>query len=64
MTTQTPSASLSAKYPGKSLVTLNKMDGTEKNFNMVKKWLNPSPYERRDAALGWKVILEDVVKNL
>ena len=31
---------------------------------MVKKWLNPSPYERRDAALGWKVILEDVVKNL
>ena len=31
---------------------------------MVKKLLNPSPYERRDAALGWKVILEDVVKNL
>ena len=31
---------------------------------MVKKWLNPSPYERRDAALGWKVILEDVVKHL
>ena len=27
-------------------------------------WVNPSPYKRRDASLGWKVILEDVVKNL
>ena len=33
-------------------------------LNLVKKWINPSPYERRDAALGWKVILEDVVKHL